>query len=412
MKAVISQLMAERNIDLLWICGASHDCPEVHYLTGGVSLTAAWIIVRPGRKTLLLHGPMEREAAAASGLDTMDFSALGREEIAQRENDPLAVSLEMFYRLAERENLNGRMAVHGVADPSECYHLLKTIEQRIPGISIVRDIPPVLESSRATKDSEELEVMRGVARDSLECIQRLFDLMHSCHDEKGILLGSDGGPLTVGRAKAALRASMAERGLLETHETILARGREAGIPHASSDNTTPLRTGVATVLDVFPCRSGGGYFFDITRSFTIARPDPEFEKLYGQVYEVQQRAIEHARAGIHGSELQNLACEMFEKNGHPTVRNNPGTTEGYVHSLGHGIGLDVHEAPFLRLQDKPDERNRLVEGNVFTIEPGLYYPGSGQGVRIEDVLFISSDGSAEILAPFVKFSVLELEGQG
>ena len=410
MKATIAQLMKERDIDLLWISGASYECPEVHYLTGGASLTAAWIIIQQDKEPLLVHGTMEREAASASGLAAVDFSALGREEIARGENDPLSVSLELFVRLAERERLSGRMAMHGVADPGESHHLLKAIEQRLPQIQVVRDIPPVLESARATKDIDELSVMRSVADDSLECIEEVFDTIRTCREHRGIVVDADGEPVTVGMIKAGLRSLMAGCNLIETHETILGQGREAGIPHASTDNEEPLRTGVPTVLDVFPCRSGGGYFFDITRSFSIGRPDLEFEKIYGQVLEVQQRAIEHAKAGVHGNELQNLACEIFESYGHPTIRSDPGTTAGYVHSLGHGIGLEVHEAPFLRLQDQPDERNLLREGSVFTVEPGLYYPEHGLGVRIEDVVYIAEDGFAEILAPFAKFSVLELGG--
>ncbi len=410
MIAAISKLMEERELDLLWISGASHECPEVYYLTGGVSLTAAWLLVRPGKAALLVHGQMEREAAAASGCATIDFSALGREQIARGENDPLAVSLEMFVRLAERESFSGRMAMHGLADPGETYHLLKAIEQRLPQLRVVRDIPPVMETARAIKDSAELEAMRAVASDVQACIGRVFDTIRACHDRDGAVVNSDGEPLTVGRVKALLRSSMAGRNLLETHETILGQGREAGIPHASGDDGQPLRTGVATVFDVFPRRSGGGYFFDITRSFTIGRADPEFEKLYSQVYDVQRRAIGRAAAGVHASELQTFVCETFERGGHPTVLGNPGTTDGYVHSLGHGIGLEVHEAPFLRLQDTPDERNRLAPGSVFTIEPGLYYPERGQGVRIEDVVYITESGSAQVLAPFAKFSVLELEG--
>ncbi len=410
MIAAISQLMKDRKLDLLWISGASHECPEVYYLTSGVSLTAAWILLRPGKQPLLVHGPMEREAAEASGCATIDFSALDREEIARRENDPLTVSLEMFVRLAEREALKGRMAMHGLADPGETHHLLKAIEKRLPQIEVVRDVPPVMESSRATKDSTELDALRSVAADSLACIQTVFDTIRACHEQDGMVVDESGKPLTVGRTKALLRSKMAGRNLLETHETILGQGREAGIPHASSDNDEPLQTGVATVFDVFPCRGGGGYFFDITRSFTIGRADPEFEKLYKLVYEVQQRTLERAGAGVHGSELQKLACDMFEQGGHATVLGTPATRSGYVHSLGHGVGLEVHEAPFLRLQEKPDERNRLTTGSVFTIEPGLYYPQRGQGVRIEDVVYITESGTAEILAPFVKFSVLELEG--
>lgn len=410
MREEISKLMESRDVDLLWITGASHECPEIYYLTGGASLTAAWVLLRPGEQPLLIHGAMERDAAAASGLATMDFGQLGREEIARRENDPMTVRLEMFVRLAERQSLKGRIAIHGLADPGEAHHLLKTIEQRLPQIHIIRDMPPVLESARATKDNVELEMMRSVAHDSLICIAQLIDIIRAGREQDGVVVDPDGEPLTVGRVKAELRAAMAKRNLLETHETILGQGREAGIPHASTDDDQPLRTGAATVLDVFPCRGGGGYFFDITRSFTIGRKNQEFEKLYSQVLEVQQRAIDKAGAGVHGSELQNLACGMFEDSGHPTVRSHASTTTGYVHSLGHGIGLEVHEAPFLRLQDKPDERNRLSEGSVFTVEPGLYYPEQNQGVRIEDVVFIDSTGKAEILAPFDKFSMVKLEG--
>ncbi len=410
MIAAISQLMEDRELDLLWVSGASQECPEVYYLTAGVSLTAAWILIRPGKRPLLVHGPMERESAAASGCATIDFSALGREEIARGQNDPLAVTLEMFVRLTEREALSGRMAMHGLADPGESHHLLRAIQQRLPQIKVVRDVPPVMETARATKDRAELEAMRSVASDTLACIQTVFDTIRACHEQDGEVVDESGEPLTVGRVKSLLRSSMAGRNLLETHETILGQGYEAGIPHASSADSQPLKTGVATVFDVFPCRGGGGYFFDITRSFTIGSPDAEFEKLYHQVDEVQQLALEHAADGVHGSELQTLTCEAFERQGHPSVLSNSVTRSGYVHSLGHGIGLEVHEAPSLRLQDNPDERSRLRRGSVFTLEPGLYYPERGLGVRIEDVVYITEDGSAEVLAPFVKFSVLELEG--
>jgi Xaa-Pro aminopeptidase len=320
------------------------------------------------------------------------------------------VSLELFVRLAEREGLKGRLALHGVADPGETYHLLKMIEQRLPQIQVVRDRPPVFESSRATKDTAELETMRAVANDTVACLHQIFDGLRACRERNGIVIDPEGNPVTVGRVKAELRSCMASRNLAESHETIFGQGREAGIPHASSDPDAPLRTGVATVFDVFPRRGGGGYFFDITRSFTIGKPDSEFEKLYGQVYDAQMAAIGKARAGMHGSELQNDICQMFEQCGHATVRTNPDTNSGYVHSLGHGVGLEVHEAPFLRLQDVPDERNRLLSGSVFTIEPGLYYPERGQGVRIEDVVYLGADGRAEILAEFPKFSLLKLEG--
>ena len=93
-------------------------------------------------------------------------------------------------------------------------------------------------------------------------------------------------------------------------------------------------------------------------------------------------------AGIPTANLQELACDYFRERGHPVVKDNPELVEGYPHSLGHGVGLDVHESPYIGTADK----NILSKGNVFTIEPGLYYPERGLAVRIEDTVYINSEG--------------------
>jgi len=162
------------------------------------------------------------------------------------------------------------------------------------------------------------------------------------------------------------------------------------------------------VLDLFPRQNGGGYFFDITRSFCIGHAPQEALKLYQEVLSAQQKAIAAIEPGMDGCDLQELVCDYFEGLGHPTIRSHPGTTEGYVHNLGHGVGLEIHEHPFFRLQDTPEEINRLQPGSIFTIEPGLYYPERGMGIRLEDVLYLNGKGKAKILAPFKKFPVLEL----
>ena len=104
-------------------------------------------------------------------------------------------------------------------------------------------------------------------------------------------------------------------------------------------------------------------------------------------------------------EYQRWTCERFEAKGHPTVKSDPKTQKGYVHTLGHGLGLAVHESPFFPdLEANPD---RLLPGAVFTVEPGLYYPERGLGVRIEDTLWMRPDGTVETLAEFPKDLVLK-----
>jgi len=97
------------------------------------------------------------------------------------------------------------------------------------------------------------------------------------------------------------------------------------------------------------------------------------------------------------SQYQDRTCELFAEMGHPTIKSNPQTQEGYVHSLGHGVGLYIHEYPRISSNFKDD---RLSPGSVVTIEPGLYYPERGMGVRLEDTVWMRPDGEIEVLVPY------------
>ena len=104
-----------------------------------------------------------------------------------------------------------------------------------------------------------------------------------------------------------------------------------------------------------------------------------------------------AKGGVLCRSLQDLACDVFEKHGHATLRVNESAQEGYVHSLGHGVGLAVHEGP--RLGGNELNTSVLTPGHVVSIEPGLYYPSRGMGCRIEDLVAVRTDGSIENLTP-------------
>jgi Xaa-Pro aminopeptidase len=101
-----------------------------------------------------------------------------------------------------------------------------------------------------------------------------------------------------------------------------------------------------------------------------------------------------------------MACEFFESRGHPTVLSNTKTESGFVHGLGHGIGLAVHEQPFFSIA--PSETRVLQPGHIFTCEPGLYYPDRGFGIRIEDVIWIDPNGAVQDLCDFPKELVIKM----
>jgi Xaa-Pro aminopeptidase len=106
-------------------------------------------------------------------------------------------------------------------------------------------------------------------------------------------------------------------------------------------------------------------------------------------------------------DYQQMTCEQFSAQGHPTIMEDPQTQRGYVHSLGHGIGLNIHERPWSGISS--DEKDCLVPGSVFTIEPGLYYPEKGMGVRLENSLWVRPDGEIELLAEYPMDLVLPVK---
>ena len=164
--------------------------------------------------------------------------------------------------------------------------------------------------------------------------------------------------------------------------------------------------GKTIVFDIFPREAGGGYFFDMTRTFCLGYAPPEVEEAYRDVCECTERLIKTYEIGTEAKYYQQMTCEFFESRGHPTIASDTKTEAGYVHSVGHGLGLAIHEEP--RFSDVPTNTDVLEPGHTFTCEPGLYYPDRGFGVRIEDVIWIDPDGTVHNLTDFSKELVIEV----
>jgi Xaa-Pro aminopeptidase len=178
-------------------------------------------------------------------------------------------------------------------------------------------------------------------------------------------------------------------GLTEHYDTIFSQGRDAGVPHNRGDETMPLRLGQSIIYDFFPLVARG-YCHDVTRTWSLGYATDEVQKAWDECKEIFDTAMAAITLGVSYRDLQILTCKYFEGKGHPTSMSHPGTHAGYVHSLGHGIGLDIHEEP--RLSASAGNRTTAAPGHVFSVEPGLYYPDRGFGVRIEDSVAFTEAG--------------------
>jgi Xaa-Pro aminopeptidase len=400
MKRDLDQLMRERGLDALWIAGPASHNPALVYFTGVANLTRADLIKKRGEPPVLFHYPMEREEAARTGLACRNFNEFHPDEILKEAqgNAARAGAIRMS-RIFRELGVRGRVAVGGNLELSAAYAQLTELAQLAPDVQLVGEgDDSILLRARATKDAEEIARIRSIGAVAAAVLGETAGFLTAHATRGAVLVGRDGKPLTIGAAKAFIRRALAEHGAEAPDGTIFAQGRDGAIPHSTGTDDQPVRTGIPIVFDLFPCEMGGGYFYDVTRTWCLGNASKEAEGLYRQVRQAYELAEGKARAGIRAGEIQPAVCDFFEAAGHPTVRTDPQTERGYVHNIGHGVGLNIHESPSLH----PAETNRdmLEEGAVFTIEPGLYYPERGIGVRLENTLWIRPDGAAEVVAPF------------
>lgn len=207
-----------------------------------------------------------------------------------------------------------------------------------------------------------------------------FDLLKNILSESRITrkgtLNWKGKPLTSERCQIEIEKALLERGARSLH-TIVAGGDQACDPHERGRG--PLRAHQLIIADIFPRVIASGYHGDMTRTFLKGTPSDEQVRLVQTVKAAHDAALKTARSGISGSKVHAAVTHVFDKADYPTRQTENGY-EGFFHSTGHGLGLDVHEPPRVG-----PGTPRLKKQAVVTIEPGLYYPGLG-GCRIEDVI--------------------------
>jgi len=412
MKSDLDALMQARNLDALIVLGSAEHNPPMYYFVGGGHVSDALLIKKRGQAPVLFYNDMEREEAARSGLETRPFSAFDMNELNKQANGDALLALAMrLQRILEGIGLTrGRLGIYGQVEFSSSFGMMMELKSLMPETSFIGEaaLDSIFLKAMETKDESEVERIRRMGKITTEVVRRVQDLLVNSEvrsDE--VLLKEDGGPLTVGDVKSRIDLWLAELGAENPEGTIFAIGRDAGVPHSTGTPTDWLRLGRTIVFDIFPCERGGGYFYDFTRTWSLGYATPEARELYNQVYEIYNRLGENFDLNAPFRDYHKLACEYFESKGHKSQLNTRAPLDGYVHSLGHGVGLNIHERPFSHLTVGDD--NRLAPGVVITSEPGLYYPDKGMGVRIEDTIWVRPDGGMEILAEYPYDFVLPMK---
>jgi len=401
MKQDLDGLMETNNLDALLIIGPGLHNPPMYYFTGGAHLTNADLIKKRGQDPILFHYPMERDEAAKTGLATKNLSDYHMSDlIKQCHGDQLQATVLRYQKMfSDLEVTSGRVGLFGKTDAGSAYAIFTALQERMPNLNIVGNYnDSVLLQAMATKSVLEIERIRRMGQITTTVVGQVADFLSNHPARDGALVRSDGQPLTIADVKTRIDLWLAEYGAENPEGTIFAIGRDAGVPHSSGTPSDLLRLGQTIVFDIFPCEAGGGYYYDFTRTWCLGYAPDDVQALYNDVLDVYSQIMSELQANTPCRDYQIRTSELFKEKGHPTTEETPETEVGYVHSLGHGIGLHIHERPVFGFT--ANQRDQLNPGVVVTIEPGLYYPDRGMGVRLEDSVWIRPDSQVEILADY------------
>lgn len=398
MKSDIDKLMEERDLDALIVMGDSDGNTVMNYLTGGGHLEGALITKSRNGPFRLVHGSMERDTATETGMELVDRDVHYNRYtlVSKHKGDKLAAQVDYLSQVIADHNLHGRIGIYGSTDAGESFALLSQLQSHLNQADgetkskLVGEYGDSLFTlARETKDNTELEELKEVGRQTCQIVGEVQAFIQQHRVEDDVVVKEDGDALTIGDVKAFMQEKFSQAGLTDHNATIFALGRESAVPHNRGGSDTPLRLGHTIIFDIFP-QNANGYYHDMTRTWCLGYAPDDVQQAWDQTKEIFDQVMANFKVGTSCRELQEMTCAYYASKGHATVKDSPGTHEGYVHGLGHGIGLDIHEGP--RLTHQPDYNVNLQPGHVITVEPGLYYPEKGFGVRIEDAVAINENG--------------------
>ena len=330
------------------------------------------------RRTVILHAleiPRVREDAPE--LEIVPLEQLGADELFAQGKQVWEIELEVALRACRELGIE-RATVPATFPVAHADHL------RANGVEIVVD-RDIFDNRRRSKNETELAGIRRAQRACEAALDASRELLRRAQPNwAGLEI--DGEPLTCERIKRVIEDVFADHDV-EGSDMIVAHGAQTAVGHNSGSGQ--IAPNEPIVFDLFPKDKATGCYSDMTRTYVVGEPSDEVKEWYKLVKEALESSTAGVKPGVNGNALFREVCDLFQQAGYKTQLNKePGEVleDGFFHSLGHGVGLEVHELPYMGRTGQD-----LIPGDVITIEPGLYRSGYG-GVRLEDIVVVTEDG--------------------
>jgi Xaa-Pro aminopeptidase len=354
------------------LIAASETDANLYYITRFIAPDPFVFLEIKGERVMIMNDlELDRARAQAKVDRVLSYSELERRAKAQGTTDPGVIDI---VHLVLHEAGPTQILVPGNFPYIHAKRLMEL------GYRLETKKEPFFER-RVVKTADEVAHIEASQRATEEAVAAAHATLRTAVPRDGFLW-LDGEPVTSERLKKLINVRLMEHECVAQH-TIVAGGEQACDPH--NEGSGPLPADASIIFDVFPRHAASRYFADMSRTVIRGRPSADLRRLYQAVKDAQEEAISKIRDGADGAQIHRGICERFEAAGYKTGIVN-GRMQGYFHGTGHGVGLDIHEAPRISKTG-----SMLREGHVVTVEPGLYYPGLG-AVRIEDMVLVTKDG--------------------
>src|ERR687893_1821588 len=367
--------------NLLVIGAPEHDA-DAYHLSGFLAPDAV-ICLRVAGKRYLAVSSLEygRAAKSATVDELLSYEELGIISIARElKSGARAYAVAVANLLDELGASNSPVVV-----PAD-FGVVYADELRARGITLTPD-GKLFDSLRRAKSEEQVSNIEKT-QDAVEAAcAHCVGILEEAEIGEDDVLDWRGETLSSELLRAEIDIELLRRGCA-AEGTIVAGGPQAADPHERGHG--PLKARESIIVDIFPVDLSTRYYSEITRTFVKGEPNEGLREMYDAVLESQETALSMIRAGVNGKDVHRKVADVLHEAGYKTNVHDqePGKplTEGFFHGTGHGVGLEIHEAPRIAPVDE-----ELIPGDVVSVEPGVYDPEVG-GVRIEDLVVVTEDG--------------------
>ena len=387
MRGDLDNILSEKGAEALFLYSESFKNVNMYYLTNFLAPDPFILFKKLDTDPTIVINTMEFPRAQKESIvkDVRSYVDYNFVEVIKAAEEPKIGVMKFLASVAKKE-LGEKTTI---CVPYN-FPTMATDVLRREGLTI-KPMFDVIEKARETKETDEINEIKEVQAIVEKATTKIIDVIANCDvGSGGTLIYKEEGrrePLTSSKVKSMMGHIFIDHGIAIEEELIVACGPPSADPHYHGEADDELKANQPIILDIYPRSMRKRYWTDMTRTIVKGKASKEVKNMFEVVLEAKNASADALHDGVLGSDMFNLCCNIIEKAGYETIRGGKMIEKGFTHSLGHGVGLEIHEGPGM----SEFYKFPLKEHNVVSVEPGLYDPKVG-GVRIEDLVEVTQTG--------------------